>query len=83
MHFFKGEMYRLRNQAGDEASAIEAYERALGRTGAPAETNRALALLFLRRGEQERARAAFERYLAEASEAEDRAMIRAYLEKLR
>ncbi len=83
IHFFKGELYRLRNQDEDEASAIESYERALSLGGAPRETSRALGLLFLRRGQKDRARLAFERYLADTPTAEDRAMILSYLEQLR
>jgi regulator of sirC expression with transglutaminase-like and TPR domain len=37
----------------------------------------------MRLGEKPRARAAFERYLTDAPEAEDKAMIRSYLEQLR
>jgi predicted Zn-dependent protease len=83
LHFFQGELYRLRNDDGDPARALESYERALARGGAPPETNRAAGLLLMRRGEKERARAAFDRYLTEAPEAEDKQMIHAYLEQLR
>lgn len=83
MHFVNGEMYRLRNEDGDEVRAIESYERALGLSGAPVDTSRALGLLFLRRGQKDRARVAFERYLADSPTAEDRAMILSYLERLR
>jgi regulator of sirC expression with transglutaminase-like and TPR domain len=83
LHFFQGELYRLRNDHGDLARALESYERALVTGGAPPEANRAAGLLLMRRGEKEQARAAFDRYLIEAPEAEDKAMIHAYLEQLR
>ena len=51
--------------------------------GAPPEANRAAGLLLMRLGEKERARAAFDRYLTEAPEAEDKALINSYLEQLR
>ncbi|MEX2223228.1 MAG: M48 family metalloprotease [Candidatus Rokuibacteriota bacterium] len=83
LHFFQGELYRLRNDDGDPARALESYERALATGGAPPETNRAAGLLLMRRGEKDRARAAFDRYLTEAPDAEDKSMIHAYLEQLR
>jgi predicted Zn-dependent protease len=83
LHFFQGELYRLRNDDGDPARALESYERALATGGAPPETNRAAGLLLMRHGAKEQARAAFDRYLTEAPEAEDKAMIHAYLEQLR
>jgi regulator of sirC expression with transglutaminase-like and TPR domain len=81
--FFEGELYRLRNDEGDPPRALASYERALTLGGAPPETHRATGLLLMRQGDRERARAAFERYLAEAPEAEDRSMIQSYLEQLR
>jgi predicted Zn-dependent protease len=83
LQFFQGELYRLRNDKGDPARALASYERALAVGGAPPEANRAAGLLLMRQGEKNRARAAFERYLIEAPEAEDKAMIQAYLEQLR
>jgi len=83
LQFFQGELYRLRNADGDPGRAVESYEMALMIGGAPPETNRALGLLLMRLGEKPRARAAFERYLTDAPEAEDKAMIRSYLEQLR
>jgi predicted Zn-dependent protease len=81
--FFEGELYRLRNDEGDPPRALASYERALTLGGAPPETHRATGLLLMRQGDRERARAAFERYMAEAPEAEDRSMIQSYLEQLR
>lgn len=83
LHFFQGELYRLRGGDGDAARALASYERALTVGGAPPETNRAAGLLLMREGDKERARAAFDRYLTEAPGAEDRPMIQSYLEQLR
>jgi predicted Zn-dependent protease len=83
LRFFQGELYRLRQDEGDEARAIEAYERAAQMSGVPPEVHRSLGLLLMRRGERGPARAAFERYLGEEPGAEDRAMILSYIESLR
>lgn len=82
LHFFQGELYRLRNGEGDEPKAIAAYRRAIEIGGAPAEAHRALGLLYMRGGEKGGARAAFERYLTTHPEAEDREMIQSYLREL-
>jgi predicted Zn-dependent protease len=83
LHFFQGELYRLRNDDGDPARALASYQQALATGEAPPETNRAVGLMLMRRGDNEQARVAFDRYLTEAPEAEDKAMIHAYLEQLR
>ena len=75
LHYFEGEFYRLRAEEGDDALAVAAYEKAIGLADAPAQASRALGLTYRRMGESAKARAAFARYLANAPEAEDRAMI--------
>lgn len=82
LHFFQGELYRLRAEEGDEEEAIAAYQKALQVGDALAETHRALGLVFLRTGEREEARVSFERYLQLQPESEDREMIKAYLRQL-
>jgi len=82
LHFFQGELYRLRAEAGDAAKAVAAYEKALGYEDAPAETHRALGLLFSKAGEKVKARSAFERYLERQPAAEDRHMINTYIRQL-
>lgn len=82
LHFFQGELYRLRSEEGDLEKAIAAYKRALEFDDAPAETHRALGLLLLRAGEKASARTSFERYLKSRGDAEDREMIRGYLLQL-
>jgi len=83
LHFFQGDLYRLRNDRDDLARALASYEQALALGGAPPETYRAAGLLLMRQGQRERARDAFDHYLTEAAEAEDKPMIQSYLEQLR
>jgi predicted Zn-dependent protease len=82
LHFFQGELYRLRSEEGDEARAAASYQRALEVGGAPTDTYRALGLLFMRRGERDKARSAFKQYLEQRPQAEDRQMIHSYLQQL-
>ena len=62
--------------------AVAAYEQALAAGEAPAETHRALGLLWMKAGERERARGAFQRYLDARPDADDREIVRAYLTRL-
>lgn len=78
--FFKGEMLRLRGGEDDPETAIEAYRLALAGTGAPAETQRSLGLVYRSLERDAEARAAFEAYLEARPDAPDRRMIRSYLE---
>lgn len=82
LHFFQGELYRLRAQDGDGEKAVAAYQKALAFADAPAETHRALGLLFLKGGERAKAQSSFERYLQRRPDAEDRDMIKTYLQQL-
>jgi predicted Zn-dependent protease len=77
--FAKGEIYRLRADAGDAERALAAYESALAGLGAPPETHRSIGMVQLRAGRPEAARQAFERYLALKPDASDREAIRALL----
>ena len=76
LHFFLGELHRLRAGEGDDVAALAAYDTALGLTGAPPETHRARGVLLLRKGAHAEANAAFGRYLAARPEAGDAAMVR-------
>jgi predicted Zn-dependent protease len=82
LHFFQGELYRLRADSGDEQKAIGAYQKAVELSDAPAEAHRALGLLLSRTGDKARARPAFERYLQLRPDADDREMVREYLKRL-
>ncbi|MBI2161377.1 MAG: M48 family metalloprotease [Candidatus Rokubacteria bacterium] len=82
VHFFQGELHRLRGEAGDDQKAIAAYEKAATAAGAPAETQRNLGLVLMKTGDRTRARAAFARYLERRPDAQDREIIRDYLKRL-
>lgn len=78
--YYTGEVYRLRNADGDAAQAREHYERALASADAPAEAHRGLGLVHMRGGDQVRADEQFRRYLKLKPDAEDRAIIRSYVQ---
>lgn len=80
--FYKGEAYRLRKNEGDAALALAAYETASAQPDAPAATWRELGEAQRTAGAPDKARAAFEIYLANAPEAEDRWLVEASLKKL-
>lgn len=76
LHFFQGELYRLRHETGDYEKALAAYRKALDATRPPPELFRSLGLIYMRTNEMENARDAFVRYLELQPEADDRDMIR-------
>ncbi len=82
LHFFQGEVYRLRGDKDDQARAIAAYRKALEFPDAPPESYRNLALVLLREGDRTEARLALERYLQAQPGASDAEMIRAQLREL-
>ncbi|HXV24867.1 MAG TPA: M48 family metalloprotease [Alphaproteobacteria bacterium] len=77
--YYRGELYRLRGEDGDERKAVEAYQAALAQPDGPAEARRGLGEVYRRMGKPEEARAAFTEYLRLAPDAPDRAMIEAWL----
>ncbi len=81
--YFIGEAYRLRREEGDTARAFEMWEQAAEAKGAPADVHRALGEHYRKQGRNKAALAAYERYLVEAPNAEDRALIAAYIERLK
>ena len=82
LHFFQGEIYRLRADEGDDDNAVDSYHNALQAGNAPAETHRSLGLVYLKAGKPAEARGSFERYLRARPDAEDREMIESYLLEL-
>lgn len=82
LYYFQGELYRLRDKEGDEDKAEQAYSTALEHSESPAETYRELGLLLLKRDKNQQAKAHLQQYLKQKPEAEDREIIRAYLQKL-
>jgi hypothetical protein len=82
VHFFRGEMHRLRSVAGDLAEAVTAYRRALEFPDAPPETHRNLGLLLARTEGRVEAGEALVRYLEQRPDAEDREMIKSQIDEL-
>jgi Flp pilus assembly protein TadD len=78
--YFTGEVYRLRNGDGDPAKARENYERALAMRDPPPEAHRGLGFIHMRSGDQVRADEQFRQYLQLKPDAEDRAIIRSYVQ---
>jgi predicted Zn-dependent protease len=77
--YAKGEVYRLRAGQGDTERARQAYGKALQTATAPPETYRSLMLVELKDGARDRARAAFEEYLARKPQAADAESLRMLL----
>jgi len=80
--FYRGELYRLRGDKGDDQRAIDAYRIALSSEGAPPETHRGLAEVYRHGGDAKQARAEFADYLRLKPDAPDRTMIETYLQSL-
>lgn len=78
--FAWGEVYRLRGWKGDREKALARYAKALAFADAPAETHRSIGLVRRALGQSRGARFAFERYLAHAPRATDRAVVAAYID---
>jgi beta-barrel assembly-enhancing protease len=81
--FFEGEAYRLRRGPGDDARAIEAYQKATGFADAPADTWREMGNLLGRTGDRAGAVAALERYLTLVPTAQDAALVGRMLERFK
>lgn len=79
LHYFLGEVYRLRNEPEDLLKAIASYQQAISQPDAPAEAHRELGLVLQRANRQSEAREAFRAYLQAAPGAEDTAMVQHYL----
>ena len=82
LHFFQGELYRLKGESEDKEKTIAAYQKALEFPNAPPEAHRALGLFYFKAGEKPKAREALERYLDLKPDGDDHEMIREYLRQL-
>lgn len=80
--FARGEVYRLRNDAGDARKSIEDLQQAVDLGRPPALAFRSLGLVHKQMGESAQARGAFEKYLAELPDAADSGLIRHYVTEL-
>ena len=79
--YFRGELFRMRNETGDADRALESCEKAAELPGAPAEVHRSMGMLHQKAGRLPEMRAAYSRYLQAKPMAEDAAMIKSYLEE--
>ena len=82
IHYFRGELFRLRGEDGDLEKAIGCYEQAAGLEDAPPIVYRDLGLVHWKLGHEDPAREYLEVYLERAPQASDHEMIRAYLLEL-
>jgi beta-barrel assembly-enhancing protease len=81
--YARGEVYRLRDDAGDLPRALADLEVASRLPKVPPETFRGLGLVHKQRNDRVAAAKAFETYLAQAPQAADAAMVRGYLAELK
>lgn len=72
----RGDLYRLRGQAGDMAQAAGFYREALAKGHDDPETRRGLGLALLRQGQQAEGQAMLKAYLDLRPDANDAAMLR-------
>ena len=74
LHYFKGEIYRLRDDAklDDRAAALRSYETAIDLGGHPPELHKSLGLLRLRMNDRPGAFTSFNQYLDNSPDAPDR-----------
>mgnify|MGYP003668344441 CR=1 FL=1 len=82
LHFFKGEIFRLRDDAdsNDRENALAAYGEALRHPDPPEQTYRSIGLLNHRMGKPEAAAAALRRYLDRRPDAPDAAFLKSLTE---
>jgi predicted Zn-dependent protease len=83
VHFFLGELYRLRGEKEDCQNACTEYQKAVQLGNPPSEIYRSMGVVYLRMGSAEEARAAFEKYLEANPDASDRQIIESYINRLR
>ncbi|MEO6224831.1 MAG: M48 family metalloprotease [Sphingomicrobium sp.] len=76
LRFYEGEVWRLRNQAGDDIRAAQSYSAAVVYPDAPADAWRWHGIALLKAGRRGEAKAAFTRYLAIKPDAPDAAWVR-------
>lgn len=80
--YYIGEAYRLRKAVGDKDRAVTMWEQAAAQAGAPAAVHRALAEHYRKQGQRAKALTSYQTYLTQSPQAEDRALISAYIDRL-
>jgi len=83
VHFFLGELYRLRGEKDDCENACSEYQKALDLGNPPPELYRSLGVVCLRMGKTREACDSFEEYLKVNPDASDRQIIESYINRLR
>lgn len=80
--FYRGDLFRVRGEKGDDALAIAQYREAVAAKDPLALAHRNLGLVLRRSGDRARAREAFQSYVDLAPDANDRAMVDTYIQEL-
>jgi predicted Zn-dependent protease len=83
IHFFLGEVYRLRGEKEDCDSACSEYWKALELGNPPPEIYKSLGLVYWRTGRTKEACDSFMEYLKAIPDASDRQIIESYVNRLR
>lgn len=83
LHFFKGEIFRLRDNAAkkDRGNALGEYRKALALADAPAELYHSMGILERRMGHRAAAADAFSKYLARRPGAPDAPFLLSYIKE--
>jgi hypothetical protein len=81
LRFYEGEIWRLRNRAGDDARAAQGYAAAVMYPDAPPDAWRWHGIMLQKSGRVAEARMAYSRYLAMAPNAPDAPFIRQQLQQ--
>jgi len=79
IHYYRGEVYRLRGEDGDLDNAISAYRKAMAEGPVPPELYKSYGLSLERAGRQDEANKAFLTYLELATDAPDRKLIQSMI----
>ena len=82
VHYFRGELHRLRGDDDDLEKALECYGQAADFEDVSPVVYRDMGLVHWKLGHEDQARENLEEYLERAPQASDHAMIRAYLLEL-
>jgi predicted Zn-dependent protease len=80
--YYRAELFRVRGEEGDLDMAAALYREAVAKLDEFPLAHRSLGLVLRRMGDKPGARAAFARYVELAPEANDRAMVDAYIQEL-
>lgn len=82
MSYYRGEVYRLRAQPGDQGLALADYQAAANSANPPPPAFRGIGLIARQQGQRQEAIQALARYLELAPDAPDAAFIKTYISEL-